>query len=102
MADAVVIEHRDDLLVNAVSDLVYREASGADGIASELERTLERLRRGTEVQDVANRLDLSLKALGLSLVTGLESLPEVDDDLGDEVAGTSDRTRGRRKPRCSS
>ena len=68
VADAVVVEHRDDLLVDAVSDLVDREAGGTDGIASEFERALERLRRGTEVKDVANRLDLSLQALGLGVI----------------------------------
>lgn len=37
VADAIVVEHRDDLLVDAVSDLVDREAGGTDGIASEFE-----------------------------------------------------------------
>lgn len=90
MSDAVVVEHGDALLVDAVGDLGNGEAGGTDLVASELEGALQGLRGGAEVQDVANRLDLGLQALGLGGVAGLEGAPEVDDDVGDQVRGARD------------
>ena len=94
MGDAVVVEHGDALLVDAVGDLGNGEAGRADLVAGELEGALQGLRGGTEVQDVADRLDLSLQTLSLGRVAGLEGTPEVDDDVGDQVRGTRDGARG--------